>query len=115
MKSRQALFEALDWGVFSLGGIITAFLLPVNIVVTLLLQQPIPRGALLSFPILPLTKLYLFILLIGATWHALHRIRFILLGFGLSHYRKAVTITTMIVLSLIIVYTFKIIFFAKIF
>ena len=111
MKSKQALFEALDWGIFSVGGIITAFLLPATIVITLFLQQPVPRGALASFSTIPLAKLYLFIFLVGSTWHAMHRVRFILFGFGLSRHRKAVTTFVIIVLALVSALAFEILFF----
>ena len=107
MKSKQTLFEALDWGIFSIGGIIAAFLLPANIVVTLLLQQPIPTGPLATLP--ALLKLYLFLLLVGAAWHAMHRIRFVLYGFGLSRHRRGVTAATMVALALIIVFALQVI------
>ena len=106
-KSKQTLFEAIDWGIFSIGGIIAAFLLPANIVVTLLLQQPIPNGPLATLPVL--SKLYLFLLLVGAAWHAMHRIRFVLYGFGLSHYRRGVTAASMVALALIIVFALEVI------
>jgi len=76
-------------------------------VVTLLLQQPIPRGPLAALP--ALVKLYLFLLLVGAAWHAMHRIRFILYGFGLSRYRRGVTAATMVVLALIILFAVEVI------
>ena len=107
MKSKQSLFEAIDWGIFSIGGILAAFLLPASVVVTLLLQQPIPRGFLATFP--ALTKLYLFIIIAGAAWHAMHRIRFILYGFGLSRYRRIVTVATVVVLALIVLFAIEVI------
>ena len=76
--------------------------------VTLLLQQPIPRGLLATLPIL--LKLYLFLLLVGAAWHAMHRIRFVLYGFGLSRYRRGVTAATMVALALIIVFALEVIY-----
>ena len=108
MKSKGALFEAIDWGIFSIGGVIASFLLPANIIITLVLQKPIPNGLLASFPVIPLTNLYLFLVLGGAAWHAIHRIRFILFGFGLSHYRSVVTVITSIVLALILGWAFQV-------
>ena len=108
LKSKQALFEALDWGIFSIGGIIAAFLLPATIVVTLLIQQPIPKGPLANIP--ALSKLYLFLFLVGAAWHAMHRIRFVLYGLGLSRYRRGVTVATMVALALIIVFALEVIY-----
>lgn len=110
MKSKQALFEALDWGLFSFGMIVSAFLLPANIAITLFLQHPLPAGVLSSFALIPLVKLYLFLLLGGASWAAVHRIRFILFGLGLSDYRKGVTVLLMTGLGFILVAAARIIF-----
>ena len=103
MKSKQTLFEALDWGIFSIGGIIAAFLLPANIVVTLLLQQPIPNGPLATLPVL--SKLYLFLNIVQ--WPADGR--FVLYGLGLSRYRRGVTAASMVALALIIVFALEVI------
>ncbi len=108
MKSKEAFFEAIDWGVFSVGGIIASFLLPANIIITLILQKPVPNGLLASFPLL--TNLYLFLLLGGAAWHAMNRIRHILFGLGLSHYRRPVTALTTIALALILGWAFQVLF-----
>ena len=105
MKSKQALFEALDWALFSFGGIVTAFLLPSSIVLTLFLLKPVPTGLLNILPPIPVAKLYLFLLLGSAAWHALHRIRFILFGLGLSEYRRGVTALTTLMLSLVLIAT----------
>lgn len=75
--------------------------------VTLLLQQPIPKGPLATLP--ALSKVYLFILLVGVAWHAMHRIRFVLFGFGLSRYRRGVTAASMVALALIIVFALEVI------
>lgn len=110
MLPKQTLFEVLDWVLFSFGGILTSFLLPGTIVITLILQRPLPDGLLDSFPVLPLGNVYLFVLLGAASWHAMHRIRFILFGFGLSHYRRSVTALTTVALALILVWAFETIF-----
>lgn len=110
MKSKGALFEAIDWGIFSIGGVIASFLLPANIVISLVLLKPIPNGLLASFPVIPLTNLYLFLVLGGAAWHAIHRIRFILFGFGLSHHRGIVTAITTLALALILAWAFEVLF-----
>jgi len=107
---KQALFEAVDWALFSFGGILTAFLLPSTILVTLILHQPVPGGPISSFWIIPVAKLYLFFLLGGASWHALHRIRFILFGFGLSRYRRGVTAVTTGALALMIASVYLVVF-----
>jgi len=108
VKSKEALFESLDWALFSYGIIVSAFLLPATIVVTLILQQPIPNGPLAAFPVIPLARIYLFLLLGGAAWHAIHRIRFILFGFGLSRYRRSVTVATAVGLALVLILVAKV-------
>jgi len=108
--NKQTLFEALDWALFSVGGILTAFLLPSTIFVTLLLRVPIPEGPISSFWVVPVAKIYLFFLLVGASWHAMHRIRFILFGFGLSRYRRGVTVLTTLALALTIASVLLVVF-----
>jgi len=110
MRSKQSIFESLDWAIFSYGMIVSAFLLPANIVVTLILQQPVPKGILASFPLIPLAKIYLFLLLGGAAWHAVHRIRFVIFGLGLSHYRRGVTALATIGLAFVLFFVAKIAF-----
>jgi fumarate reductase subunit D len=110
MKSKQALFESLDWAFFSYGIIVSAFLLPATIIVTLILHQPVPNGPLSAFPVIPLTRIYLFLLLGGAAWHAMHRIRFVLFGLGLSHHRRSVTVVTTASLALVLLFVAKISF-----
>jgi fumarate reductase subunit D len=110
MKSKQALFESLDWALFSYGIIVSAFLLPATILVTLILQQPLPNGPLSAFPVIPLTRVYLFLLLGGAAWHAVHRIRFVLFGLGLSRHRRSVTAVTTAGLVLALFFVAKISF-----
>lgn len=89
----------------------TSFLLPATIIITLILQRPLPGGVLNSFPPIPLANLYLFVLLGASAWHAMHRIRFILFGLGLARHRTSVTALTTIALAGILVWAFRIVFF----
>ncbi len=110
MTSKQAVYETLDWGVFFVGGVIAAFLLPVQIVITLLLHEPVP-GALLASPfITSLAKFYLFVVLGGATWHGIHRIRFILYDLGLSHHKRVVTVLVSLMMVGILIWAFVTVF-----
>lgn len=104
MKSKETLFEVLDWSLFSFGGVVAAFLLPSSVVITLWLQKPIPVGLLNVLQPLPIAKLYLLVLLGGSAWHAMHRVRFVLYGLGLAEYRRPVAVVTTSVLGLIIIW-----------
>ena len=82
--------EPIWWSLFSAGGVVAAFLIPIHIVLTGLAG---PLGwvsaeafdharmqALLSHPI---TRLYCFVLISLAFFHAAHRIRFTLVDLGI--------------------------------
>jgi len=90
-KRPAVLFEPMLWGIFSLGGFITAFLLPVTIVVLFFAvpfglwpaervgYDAIARG----FGDL-LVRLFWFILIGGSLFHGMHRLRHSLLDAGLK-------------------------------
>jgi fumarate reductase subunit D len=118
MPTRQQAFEAIDWLLFSAGGMISAFLLPAHILVALVmaplgLSEAVPPGLVGAPTLIPpiLVRLYLFIVLGGAAWHALHRIRFMLMGLGLAHHRSLVTAVVLLVLAVILAITFDRLFF----
>ncbi len=52
----------------------------------------------------------MFLLLGGAAWQSMHRIRFVLFGLGLSSYRKSVTGMTTAALAIILIFAFRVIF-----
>jgi fumarate reductase subunit D len=77
------------WGLFSLGGFITAFLMPVAIV-ALSLAVPLglwsaDRGTFDAYAARyadPLFRLFLFALIGGGLFHGMHRLRHLLLDAG---------------------------------
>ena len=83
--------EPFWWGLFSLGGVVAALLVPIHIFVAGL---AVPLGLLdpevLSYESMrqlvanPWIKLYLFVLLALPLYHAAHRIRFTLHELGLQ-------------------------------
>lgn len=97
MASKEMIFEAIDWAIFSVGGTIAAFLLPIHIIMTNLVgplglggTDPIVYTGLASSLPPFLVKLYFFFVLGAAAWHGVHRVRFVLYEFGLSKHRAVV-------------------------
>lgn len=84
------LVEPLLWGLFSLGGFISAFLLPVTL---FLLFFAAPFGLWPSDPATyaafsavwraPLARLFFFVLIGGSLFHGTHRLKFMLVDAGL--------------------------------
>jgi len=88
---RPALAHLFFWFMFSQGGVITALLLPVHVVVQGIL------GPLGWVPVVdrhydtyanvignPLVKLYLLVLIAFAFFHFAHRLRYLLADFGVT-------------------------------
>lgn len=80
--------EPIFWSLFSAGGVVTAFLLPIHV---LLFGILFPLGAIeLSYdrlaPIVthPIGRIYLFVLISLSLFHAAHRLRFVLADLGLK-------------------------------
>ena len=91
---KQNKSEPFWWGMFSLGGVVAALLVPIHIFMDGL---AVPLGmleedtlgyermrALISHP---LAKIYLFVLVILPLYHAAHRIRFSLYELGIREFR----------------------------
>jgi len=104
--------EAIDWTLFSLGGLAATFLLPAHIVATniasplgLLGSEVVAYDAIAAKLANPLVKLYFLAVLGGAVLHAQHRIRFLLYDLGLVKHRRAVNafIVLLLILSLALV------------
>ena len=82
--------EPFWWGMFSLGGVVAALLIPVHI---FLIGLAVPLGlidkSLLEYSRMksllanPLVKVYLFVLIVPPLFHAAHRIRFSLHEMGI--------------------------------
>jgi fumarate reductase subunit D len=105
--SKIAWIEAVDWLIFSVGGFIAAFLLPIHIIYTNLAGlAPIP--GISSYDVLAsrLSKIewqvYFFLIYGGIAWFALHRIRFVLIGVGLVRIRRGVTIASFVALVILL-------------
>ncbi|MFQ5968373.1 MAG: fumarate reductase subunit FrdD [Acidimicrobiia bacterium] len=86
MRSPYRTTDPLAWLLFSAGGVVSAFLFPVTIVLTGL---AIPAGLLSEESLLaliknPLVRLYLLVLISLPLFHWAHRFRYALvdLGFG---------------------------------
>ncbi|HKW43558.1 MAG TPA: hypothetical protein VJP06_05145 [Thermoplasmata archaeon] len=89
-REPEVLLEPLFWGLFSLGGFITAFLFPVTLFV-LFFAAPLglmhaDPGSFLAFQTqwrMPLVRLFLFVLIAGSLFHGTHRLKFMLVDAGM--------------------------------
>jgi fumarate reductase subunit D len=87
----EVVLEPLFWGLFSLGGFITAFLFPITLFL-LFFAAPFglwPRdvAAYRTFTTLwqgPLVRLFFFVLIGGSLFHGTHRLKFMLVDAGLK-------------------------------
>ncbi|MCZ6636559.1 MAG: fumarate reductase subunit D [bacterium] len=85
--------EPFWWGMFSIGGVVAALLVPIHI---LLQGLGIPLGLvdsehwgydrLVALLANPLVKIYLFVLIVLPLYHAAHRIRFSLYELGIREF-----------------------------
>lgn len=84
--------EPLVWAPFFAGAGMSALLMPVTIVLTGLALAAgwISASQLYAAANHPLGRLYLFVLVSLSLFHALHRIRFILVDLGLKSIRGAI-------------------------
>ncbi len=104
-------FEAIDWMLFGGGGIVAALVLPIHIIATNVLPAFTFAPTIFTQYQLtaakvgePLIKLYLILVLSLSTWHATHRVRFILFDLGLVKHRGIVTQASMVTLGAIIIF-----------
>jgi fumarate reductase subunit D len=88
--------EPLWWSLFSAGGVVAAFLVPVHL---FLFGLAIPRGwvsvchaRLLALVGHPVVKLYLFVLIALPLYHWAHRFRFVLEDLGLHGLRMPLAV-----------------------
>ena len=87
--------EPIWWSLFSAGGVVTAFFIPVTIVLTSIV---VPAGwigaeGLHQLVVLPLTRLYLFVLISLSLFHWAHRFRYALVDLGLRNLAGILAIT----------------------
>lgn len=94
--SRQKTSEPFWWALFSVGGVVAAFLVPVHL---FLYGLAIPLGwisishaQMLALVGQPLVKVYLFTLIALPLYHWAHRFRFILEDLGLHGLRTPIAI-----------------------
>ena len=78
--------EPIWWSLFSAGGVVAAFFLPVTILITGIV---VPAGWLEPEDLRelvghPLTRLYLFVLISLPLFHWAHRFRYVAVDFGLK-------------------------------
>ncbi len=78
--------EPIWWSLFSAGGVVAAFFLPVTILITAIV---VPAGwlkaeELRELVVHPLTRLYLFVLISLPMFHWAHRFRFVAVDLGLK-------------------------------
>ncbi len=91
--------EPFWWSLFAAGGVIAAFLAPVQILLTgIVAPLGWARGAfeyqhIFTLIAHPLTKLYLFVLISLPLFHWAHRFRFTLIDLGVKGGRRAVAVT----------------------
>ncbi len=88
--------EPFWWILFSVGGVVAAFLVPVHMVIHGLAIPlgwiPVSHGRMLGLVANPLVKLYLFILIALPLYHWAHRFRFILEDLGLHGFRTLLAV-----------------------
>ena len=87
----EVLLEPLFWGLFSVGGFITAFLFPVTLFLLFFAGPfglwPTDPGAYDAFVARwqePLVRLFFFVLIGGSLFHGTHRLKFMLVDAGLK-------------------------------
>jgi len=95
MATRKTI-EPFWWSLFSVGGVVAAFLVPVHLFVHGLAAPlgwiPLGHGSLLALVTQPLVKVYLFVLIALPLYHWAHRFRFILEDVGLHGFRTPIAI-----------------------
>ncbi len=86
----EVVAEPLFWGLFSLGGFITAFLFPVTLFLVFFAAPfglwPTDPASYSTFSALwqgPLVRLFFFVLIGGSVFHGTHRLKFMLVDAGM--------------------------------
>src|SRR5882672_9481381 len=88
--------EPFWWILFSAGGVVAAFIVPVHILVNGLAIPlgwiPVSHARMLGLVSHPIVKLYLFVLIALPLYHWAHRFRFILEDLGLHGFRTPIAV-----------------------
>ena len=86
------------WALFAAGGVVAAFLVPVQIVLTGIaapagwVRQSFEYHRVLALASLPVSRLYLFVLISLPLFHWAHRFRFALIDLGLKGGRSLMAV-----------------------
>ena len=85
----EVLLEPVFWSLFSVGGFITAFLLPVTLFLLFFAApfrlwpgDPAAYATFLAHWKEPLVRLFFFVLIGGSLFHGTHRLKFMLMDAG---------------------------------
>ena len=85
----EVLLEPVIWSLFSVGGFITAFLLPVTLFLLFFAApfhlwpgDPAAYATFLAHWKEPLVRLFFFVLIGGSLFHGTHRLKFMLMDAG---------------------------------
>ena len=88
--------EPFWWSLFSVGGVVAAFLVPVHL---FLHGLAIPLGwvsvshaRMLALVSQPLVKFYVFVLIALPLYHCFHRLRFVLEDLGIHGFRAPIAV-----------------------
>jgi len=88
--------EPFWWGLFSMGGVAAAFLVPIHLLVHGLAVPlgwiPLEHARMAALAGHPLVKVYLFVLIALPLFHCFHRLRFILEDVGLHQFRAPIAV-----------------------
>jgi fumarate reductase subunit D len=91
--------DPIWWGLFSAGGTLAAFLLPVHVLVTGLgisfgwiSPEIIEYPRMITLLGMPVLKIYLFFLISLPLFHWAHRFRFVLMDLGLRNLKTPVAV-----------------------
>ena len=97
-KPRADMTHAFWWGLFAVGGMVAALLVPVHILLQGILGPlgvPVVSNEYDTFAAAvsnPLVKLYLFVLVSLPLYHTAHRLRYFVLDLGLHGARTLVAV-----------------------
>ncbi len=101
--------EPIWWSLFSAGGVVAAFFMPITILLTAI---ALPAGAISAEGLHqlaghPLTRLYLFVLISLPMFHWAHRFRYVAVDLGfkrISRFLPSVCYGTALVVTLLALY-----------
>jgi fumarate reductase subunit D len=87
--------EPIWWSLFSAGGVVAAFFMPITIVITGIAVGGgwITANELLKLAVHPLARLYLFVLISFPLFHWAHRFRFVAVDLGLKGAGQILAVT----------------------